>query len=109
MSIKTSELQQLSPLTGAERLLADSPGAGTGLIPFNEAAQFLGGELVKPGSAVGAALELHSITWGPGRGGICWITPILPFGRGIPTGNSQGCRMGRILRTDLPLQTQTAV
>ena len=57
MSIKTSELQQLSPLTGAERLLADSPGAGTGLIPFNEAAQFLGGELIKPGNAVGAALE----------------------------------------------------
>ena len=62
MSIKTSELQQLSPLTGAERLLADSPGAGTGLIPFNEAAQFLGGELVKPGSAVGAALETKAAT-----------------------------------------------
>ena len=56
MSIKTNELQQLMSVQGTDSILADS-AAGTGRVPFSTAAQFFDQELVKPGSAVGAALE----------------------------------------------------
>ncbi len=40
MNIKTSELQALSNLTGMERLLADDPERGTGLVPLSAAIEF---------------------------------------------------------------------
>lgn len=40
MSVKTSELQILAGLTGTERLLADDPTRGTGLVPLSAAIEF---------------------------------------------------------------------
>lgn len=40
MSVKTSELQILAGLTGTERLLADDPTRGTGVVPLSAAIEF---------------------------------------------------------------------
>ena len=40
MSVKTSELQILAGLTGTERLLADDPERGTGVVPLSAAIEF---------------------------------------------------------------------
>ena len=57
MSIKTSELQQLQSILGADSLLADTAAAGTGRLSLARAAEFFGAELVKPANPVGAALS----------------------------------------------------
>jgi len=56
VSIKTNQLQQFASVQGTDTILADG-AAGTGRVPFSMAAQFFDQELVKPESAVGAALE----------------------------------------------------
>lgn len=57
MSIKTNELQQLQSILGTDSLLADTAAAGTGRLSLAQAAAFFGGELIKTGNPVGAALS----------------------------------------------------
>lgn len=57
MSIKTSELQQLQTILGADSLLADTAAAGTGRFSAAKLAQFMDAELLKPGTALSAALS----------------------------------------------------
>lgn len=57
MSIKTSELQQLQSILGTDSLLADTAAAGTGRVATAALAQFMDQELLKPGTALSAALS----------------------------------------------------
>lgn len=57
MNIKTSELQQLQSILGTDSLLADTAAAGTGRVATAALAQFMDQELLKPGTALSAALS----------------------------------------------------
>lgn len=57
MSIKTSELQHMQSILGTDSLLIDSLTAGTGRVAAAALAQFMDQELLKPGTALSAALS----------------------------------------------------
>lgn len=57
MSIKTNELQQMQSILGTDSLLVDSLTAGTGRVATAALAQFMDQELLKPGTALSAALS----------------------------------------------------